>query len=233
MAGDPGVGIPGGAIGPDDTDVAEPLQTLLTDLNVLGGSDTTQGGTITSLPSQSTAIIEAGATTLAKWWSVVVGIFGGTAAVTAAATRFWSAQPGATRVALVAATGAIIVATLIGLALIVSADIRSRAVGATGVYAARAQIATEFVRDSYNASVPHAAASPILQAALKASTDDVRDALSTQIDTLQTTVQKVVDDQAAISADVVAVRMEVAKQPVPVVVTVAAPANGDAPAVTT
>ena len=65
--------------------------------------------------------------------------------ITAAATRFWDNQQGGTRIAVVAATGAVIAATVIALGIIVSSDVRGRATGAAAIYHTRARVARTFL----------------------------------------------------------------------------------------
>ncbi|MGO8862087.1 MAG: hypothetical protein ACLQRH_15170 [Acidimicrobiales bacterium] len=156
------VKIPGKAIDNSGDDLASPLKALLTDINALGASSDSAGGAFTK-PAQSVAIIESGATALTKWWSGAVGALGGATAITAAITKFWNGQHGGERIALIASTGAVVVAVAIALAVIISSDVRGRAIGASAVYAARAQIATTFIEASLAAS---AAQAPVAKAAV-------------------------------------------------------------------
>lgn len=160
------VQIPEEALDKEGKDVLEPLKTTLTGLNVLGeedGSKKTTGIASTFIsPPDSVAIIEAGATSLSKWWVAAVGALGGTAAITAGVTSFWSGQAQNTRVALVGGVAGVLVAAILGVALMVSADVKGRAYGAGAVYDARASIANEFLRLSMLASRPPVqAAQPI------------------------------------------------------------------------
>jgi trimeric autotransporter adhesin len=150
------VKIPGEPIDPAGSDVLSPLQDLLGGVNVLGGSQ--DSGSAFSKPSQSVAILESGATALTKWWSGAVGAVGGLTAIAAVATRFWNSQTGDARVALLAATGAVLAAAVLALAIIISADVRSRANGATAVYAARAHITGKFIEATMSAAMGHPSA---------------------------------------------------------------------------
>lgn len=163
------VTIPDAAVG--GSDLQAPLKALLNSLNMLE-EDKSKGGTWLSTPSQAAAVIESGATSLAKWWAVVVGAVGGTTVIATAATKFWSGQHGSARVAVLAAVGAVLVAAVLSVAIIVSADIRSRAQGMSAVYAARAQIAQEFMAISYNASQSHVVDSGDLEAVVSKATQD-------------------------------------------------------------
>jgi Short C-terminal domain len=75
----------------------------------------------------------------------VGGALGGITAVTAVATRFWNGQQGGVRIAVVAATGAVIAGVAIALAIIVSSDVRARASGAVAIYDARARVAVKLL----------------------------------------------------------------------------------------
>jgi hypothetical protein len=109
-------------------------------------------------PPDSVAIIEAGATALSKWWSVVIAGLGGAAAITSAATKFWSGQTGGVRIALIIGTAGLLIAALIAISLMVAADVRGRAQGMVALYAARASVADQFLRQSLPASRPAPAA---------------------------------------------------------------------------
>lgn len=145
------VEIPGQAIDTSKQDVLDPLQKLLTGINVLGSSTDSTGGAF-STPAQSVAIIESGATSLTKWWTGAAGALGGATAIAAAVTRFWNGQQGGTRIALIATTGAVIAAVAIALAIIIASDVSGRAAGAVAVYEARRSVAEKFLGVAYAAS---------------------------------------------------------------------------------
>jgi len=146
------VQFPGEPIKQTGDDVLDPLDDLLTGINLLGPDGAATGGV--TAPAQSVAIIESGATALSKWWSTAVAGLGGVAAITAVATRFWNGVQGGTRIAVVAGVAGVVAASLIALAIIVGSDVRGRALGATAVYAARAKIAVEFLEASLATKVP-------------------------------------------------------------------------------
>jgi hypothetical protein len=148
------VKIPDHAIGKND--LLGPLKEILNGVSLLG--DAKDGGSAFAGPSQGVAILEANATALTKWWSVAVGALGGTTAIATAVSGFWDGETGGVRIALVAATGAILAAATIALAIIVSADVRGRAAGAQAIYSARAAIAAEFLHAASEASARPAAA---------------------------------------------------------------------------
>jgi hypothetical protein len=143
----PKVQIPADSTDQKGDDVLVPLKDLLEGLNALGPAGSATGSALTS-PSQGVAIIESGATALSKVWTTLVGALGGVTAITAVATRFWDGQQGGTRVAVVLATGAVIAAVAIALAVIVSADVRARGTGAAAIYDARSAIAVKFLEVS-------------------------------------------------------------------------------------
>jgi len=125
-------------------DIAPPLESLLQDLLILQTPADAQANGPLAGSGQSVAIIESTATALAKWWAAAIGALGGTTAVAAAVTHFWDSQTGGTRIAFVASTAGVIAAALIALAIIIGSDVRGRALGATGVYAARAEVTVAF-----------------------------------------------------------------------------------------
>src|ERR1035437_7127104 len=139
MPDDP-VTIPGQSVDSTESDILGPLQKLLAGVSAWGGSNASTGGAF-STPDQAVAIIESGATALTKWWAGAVGAVGGTTAISAAVTKFWSDQHGGTRIALVATTGAVLASAAVAPAVIISSDVRARALGASALYGARAQIA--------------------------------------------------------------------------------------------
>jgi hypothetical protein len=146
------VQVPGKPVSPDGNDLLVPLDDLLQGINLLGADSDRTGGVVA--PSQGVAIIESGATAMSKWWSAAVAALGGTSAIAAVATRFWSGTSGGTRIAVVVAVAAVVAASLIALAIIVSSDVRGRATGATAVYYARATVAKEFAQASVAAAAP-------------------------------------------------------------------------------
>src|ERR1035437_4752734 len=106
MPDDP-VTIPGQSVDSTESDILGPLQKLLAGVNVWGDSNDSTGGAF-STPDQTVAIIESGATALTKWWAGAVGAVGGTTAISAAVTKFWSDQQSSgVRIALLATTGAV------------------------------------------------------------------------------------------------------------------------------
>ena len=139
-------------------DLLSPLQAILRGVNILpaeGDRVTLRGGT-----PDSVAIIEAGATALSKVWAIVVASLGGAGAIGAAVAGFWkSAQP-SVQGRLVTASGAVVVAALVALAVIVAVDVYGRALGAAAQYRARAQLATTWIALAHQPLSPAESATP-------------------------------------------------------------------------
>jgi hypothetical protein len=155
------VRLPEQALDTTGTDILPPLKELQQGLGVLPtDADRAKSGAGATFvgPPDSVAIIEAGATAFSKWWSAAIGALGGTAVITSLATKFWSGQPGGVRIGLTIGVAAIVVATIIAVSVMVAADVRGRAQGTVALYAARASIADQFLRQSLLASRPVPAA---------------------------------------------------------------------------
>ncbi len=133
--------IPEDAVKPEQ-DLLAQTQNYLGGLNLLG--DSTGGDAAVN-------VIESGATSLTKVWVGLVGAVGGAAALTTSISNFWNQQHDATRITLIASGAALLAAVVIALALIVSADVRGRSLGATAAYQARSAVAVEFLRVSEEA----------------------------------------------------------------------------------
>jgi hypothetical protein len=151
------VRLPEQALDTTGTDILPPLKELQQGLGVLpADADRAKSGAGATFvgPPDSVAIIEAGATAFSKWWSAAIAALGGTAVITSLATKFWSGQPAGVRVGLTIGVAAIIVAATIAISVMVAADVRGRAQGTVALYAARASIANQFLRQSLQASRP-------------------------------------------------------------------------------
>jgi hypothetical protein len=146
------VQFPGQAFNVGDTDILSPLKALEQGLYILPADDTALANagvaaTFTG-PPDSVAIIEAGATALSKWWSVVIAGLGGAAVITSAVTKFWNGQTGGVRIVLIGGLAGLLIAALIAISVIVAADVRGRAQGQVALYMARANIAAQFLQQS-------------------------------------------------------------------------------------
>lgn len=151
------VQIPGQILNANQKDILGPLKELQQGLGLLPtDTDIAKSGVAATFvgPPDSIAIIEAGATALSKWWSVVIAGLGGTAVITSAVTKFWDGQKGGERIALIGGMAGLLIAALITISIIVAADVKGRAQGTVAIYAARASIATHFLQDSLRASQP-------------------------------------------------------------------------------
>jgi hypothetical protein len=155
------VRLPEQALDKSGTDILPPLKGLQQGLGVLpADGDLAKSGVGATFvgPPDSVAIIEAGATAFSKWWSAAIAALGGTAVITSLVTKFWSGQSGGVRIGLTLGVAAIVVATIIAVSMMVAADVRGRAQGTVALYAARASIADQFLRQSLQASRPVPAA---------------------------------------------------------------------------
>jgi hypothetical protein len=153
------VQFPGQAFNTNDADILSPLKTLEQGLYILPADGTLPNAGVAATftgPPDSVAIIEAGATALSKWWSVVIAGLGGAAVITSAVTKFWSGQTGGVRIVLIGGLAGVLIAALIAISVMVAADVRGRAQGQVALYIARANIATQFLQQS--AGHPPAAA---------------------------------------------------------------------------
>jgi hypothetical protein len=142
------VQFPGQTTDETGADLLGPIQTLLEGLDVLPtANDLKQAnaGATFKGPPQSVAVIEAGATALSKWWATAAAALGGTAAITTAATKFWSGQHGGARIALIAGMAGVIGFALLAIAIMVASDVYGRAIATVATYQARAQISCQFL----------------------------------------------------------------------------------------
>jgi hypothetical protein len=69
---------------------------------------------------------------------VAIGAVGGSTAIIAAIAKFWSGRHAGAREAIVAAIAALLVSAIFAVAIIVSANVKSRALGVATEYLARA-----------------------------------------------------------------------------------------------
>jgi len=147
------------ALAQDDAgqDLSTPVVLLLRDLNVLGSPEDLKkaDGVEAALngPPQSVAIIEAGATALGKWWTAALGVGATLTSIVATAQGIWGQEHDIVRVAFVGGAAAVLTAIAIAIAIIVSSDVRGRAVGSVAQIQARAQVAQTFLALSRTAGV--------------------------------------------------------------------------------
>ena len=148
---------PGKGIASTGDDLLNPLEELLRGLNILpvdkkkDSTDPPTGSLIHS-PDPSAAAIESTATALTKVWTVALSALGGTAAVSTVATGFWNGLNGNSRLVLLGGMAVVVASTVIGLAVVISADLRARSGGMAAIYSARARVAVEFLTLSLSAT---------------------------------------------------------------------------------
>lgn len=144
----PAVQWPTSAVATDSNDLLSPLETLLVNMNVLEPTDIAgnpQSPTLWSTPFGLQAIT-SGSTSISKWVGTIITGLGGTSTVLTAISSFVAAPDNTAKVVgLAAAASACLIATIIGLAVILRADLAGRAEASAAEYAARAAIATQFL----------------------------------------------------------------------------------------
>jgi hypothetical protein len=140
---------PSGAVDTQGDDLGKPIKNLLVALSMLGSeADTEKASSAAAAltgPGASVAIIESGATAMAKGWSGLLAAVGGGGALWASVNDFWLGQPTAERVALTAALGAVVAMSILSVCLIVRTDLHARGEGAVAQYRARAEVANVFL----------------------------------------------------------------------------------------
>jgi hypothetical protein len=138
--------IAAGAVDPDGHDLIAPLQTVLRKISVLPEEgDAARVGALAGTPD-SVAIIEAGATTFSKAGVTAIAALGGGGVILAAVQGFWNGQRDAMRIVLVSCFTAFLVALVVALAVIIAADVRSRARASVAQYDARSAVTVEYLR---------------------------------------------------------------------------------------
>jgi hypothetical protein len=142
------VSIPSDAIN-STVEPANQLSGLLTDLNLLG---------VPADAGQGLAVLESTATNLTKWWGPALAALGGGTAVLGAINGFWGSLDEGPRSAVIGGSALVLAAAVIGIAIIINADVRARAQGQAATFAARAEITKQFLELSYAASAAAAAA---------------------------------------------------------------------------
>jgi hypothetical protein len=126
-------------------DLAKPTVGLLRDVQLLPEEGQEQNGFESAFtgPHPSVALLEAGLTAGAKWWAaggsaVLLGIWG-------AVKVFWGENP-EVRDELVWAAALASTAIIVGIAWLLTSDLRARAAVQVATIAARAAVAEEMVR---------------------------------------------------------------------------------------
>src|SRR4051794_1388416 len=126
-------------------DVVEPTQAVLQGLQLLGpvdDKDKKDGdglGSVFTGPPQSVALIEAGATAVAKWWAAGAG-----AVIVAAWTTvfaWWDTQDIDLKTAVVFTAGIVTAALILAIGHLLASDVRGRGQGAAATIEARSRVA--------------------------------------------------------------------------------------------
>lgn len=148
----------------DENDLGTPLSQLLTDLAIKGKPEDeqkTDGVTAAfSGTPVSVSIIESGLTAGSKWWATGLTGVGGSAALWAKVSDFWSTEEVVEiRVAMLFSVAGVIAACVLGIAAIMYGDVRARGQGAAAQYHARAEVAVAFLAGA--TAMNKAAATPV------------------------------------------------------------------------
>ena len=138
---------------PPSVDVVPSLQVLLRGVSMLGTADEQKDSAgITGMFKGSAtgiAAVESTATSFAKWWAAAVGgggaLAGITAAWRAAATDFWANSTDGVHISAILGVALCLVAVVMSIALIVSADLRARSAASAAQYQARGNIASAYL----------------------------------------------------------------------------------------
>lgn len=143
----------------DGADIGEPTELLLQKLRLLGTADEIEASGKFSAafggPPQSVAVIEAGATSLSKWWAA--GLGGAALAALPAIEEFWNDEPDQQGVLLIGAS-IVVAALVLAIGYIVGSDVRGRSAAAVATIEARASIAEAMADLAQEAHVPATAA---------------------------------------------------------------------------
>ena len=139
---------PDGAYSTSGDDLSEPIQALLQDMNLLekrevDGSDPKVPKGLGNQTPFASQVITAGATSLSKLTATFVAAFGSLSAGVTAVLAFTRDLDNSTplMLVLVGSLAVVVSATLIGLAIIVKADLSARAGATSAEYRARAETA--------------------------------------------------------------------------------------------
>lgn len=142
---------------PPSSSIVDPLQRLLVGVSVLGKSPDRDAASefksVFTGVSTGVAAIESTATALAKWWATAIGASGALAGIWTAwktsAANFWSpATDVGVRAAAIGAIALVFGTMVLAIAIILSADLRSRSVASAAQYGARAAIADAYMRSA-------------------------------------------------------------------------------------
>lgn len=149
--------IPGLAVGAADDDIEGPTAELLQKLSLLPISPADLGkanGLAASFtgPPDSVAVIEAGATAAAKWWSVAIA--GGAAASVTTIKLLWTGLGAANQPNALLGLGLVFGAAALGIAYLLGSDVRGRAAASVATIEARCSVAVAMLEEAGKAYRP-------------------------------------------------------------------------------
>lgn len=143
----PTVQWPTSPVAENSSDLLNPLTALLLNLNVLEGTDSSGKPLKPGLFSTpfSLQAITSGSTAISKWVGTAIAGLGGSATLLAGLRAFVGGLDDTVKVGWAATAAACLIATILGLAIILRADVTGRAKAAAAEYAARGAIAAQFL----------------------------------------------------------------------------------------
>lgn len=143
---------PAKALASDADDLSPALRSLLEDLRLLETrADETEGVKPTHTP-QSLQVLTAGSTTITKLYAALATLVGGGGAIAAGLVGFWnnfggsSADQAFQKASFMVASAVLGSAVVIAVSIMVRGDVAGRAQAHAASYAARATVATAFLR---------------------------------------------------------------------------------------
>jgi hypothetical protein len=149
------VQVPNNAVAPG-SDLLPPAQELLRGLYLLSDKpELERAGQIGSAfggPPQSVALIEAGATSAAKWWSAGAGAT--IVATWGSVIAWWGDQETNIKSTVIWAAGIVTAALALAVGYLLGSDVRGRASAMTATIEARETVAIELVRAAVAAFEP-------------------------------------------------------------------------------
>jgi hypothetical protein len=155
------VQVPSNAVAPG-SDLLPPMAELLQGLCLLAEeSELRSAGDPWAAftgPPQSVALIEAGATSAAKWWSAGAGAT--IVATWGSVITWWGDQDNSIKSTAIWAAGIVTAALALAIGYLLGSDVRGRASAATATIAARKAVAIEWVRaavETYEPQPPQGA----------------------------------------------------------------------------
>jgi len=141
------VQIPAKGVAADATDVAAPSRAFLEDLSLLPTKeDLKSAGELQAVlggPPQSVALIEAGLTAAAKWWSAGLGAT--VVATWGAVLKWWGEQNDGIQATMIGGAFVVTAAAALAVGYLLASDVRGRAAATVATVDARARVATSMI----------------------------------------------------------------------------------------